>query len=117
MNKHPKTIKQLNKRLEPEYLEAFPYGKHKNELVEQVVVDDPNYVVWWSETIEGQPPIRPNIVAKARRNYRRLESSGMWIGTDDMFDHWGDPFDEDVDVAYEAYGDSQWDILGDPWDR
>ena len=29
----------------------FPYGKHKGETVESVIIDDPSYITWWADTV------------------------------------------------------------------
>lgn len=31
---------------------AFLFGKHRNELAEQVAVDDPSYVQWALDTVD-----------------------------------------------------------------
>jgi hypothetical protein len=98
----PKTINQLAMRLEKiAYVEAFPFGKHKGKLVADVAKIDPNYVVWWSYTIE-RCPLDPKVVNYASKHYRELpRGSGMWQGCFDEWDHWGDSWES---------------VAGDPWD-
>lgn len=108
MNKHPKTIKQLNQRLHYEYIEIFPYGKHKGKRVEAVVTKDPNYIVWWADTIIDFR-IDPKLVDTAWEHYKHL-SANPWRGTHSHFEHWGEePQWEDMDMYPES-------VLGDPWD-
>lgn len=101
MNRQPKTIKQLNKRLEVEYIGTFPFGKHKDRLVADVVKSDPNYVVWWHETIR-HCPLDKKHVDVAYVNYQRRQHGGYWtfpeaywdrdnsneIGYDEFYENW-----------------------------
>lgn len=105
MYRQPRTIKQLRDRLDNDYLEVFPFGKHKNKLVVEVVKEDPNYVVWWHETIERMP-LDPKVVNKGYKNYRKLAKSGHWKGAIGDWDHWGDG----------DWLDSPEGVFGDPWD-
>jgi len=97
MSKQPRTIKQLNSRLSKDYTEIFPYGKHKNKLVADVVKNDPNYIVWWNAAVTAFP-LHPKVVAIGEKNYRELPKGGHWKGCIGDWDSWGD---EDVDCHYE----------------
>ncbi len=77
MNKHPKTVKQLDRRLTKATIDHFPFGKHKGKLVALVVKEDPNYVIWWNEAIV-RFPIEPSVVLEARKNYRHRARGGYW---------------------------------------
>jgi len=77
MDRQPKTIKQLNKRLDVSYAETFPFGKHKGKLVALVAKEDPNYVVWWNSSVT-RFSIEPAVVLEARKNYQHRNSGGYW---------------------------------------
>jgi hypothetical protein len=105
MNRRPKTITQLKRQLET--IEVFPFGKHKNELVADVVKVDPNYIVWWSKSIEDFP-LDMRVVWDGIRNYVVSPKRKTWSGWGyDDGGEWGD---------YEDLFDSAEGILGDPWD-
>lgn len=87
MNNQPKTIKQLRNKLDVAYIDSFPYGKHKDQLVANVVKEDPNYIVWWNCSVKALP-IDPALVKVAHRNYKPLKKSGHWVGCIGPWDHW-----------------------------
>ena len=93
-NRHPKTLKQLNERLPVDYVEIFPFGTHTDELVIEVVKTDPNYIVWWNQTIT-RLPIEPSIVKTAIKNYKPLNRGDWWTFPEGHWgqDDWGDEDD------------------------
>jgi hypothetical protein len=76
-NRQPRTLKQLIKRLPVDYVEIFPFGQYKDHLVENVVKKDPNYIVWWDQTIK-RLPIEPSIVKTANKNYKPYNRGDWW---------------------------------------
>ena len=109
MYRHPRTIKQLNGRLDYAITEVFPFGKHKGQLAAEVVKTDPNYIVWWHETFRYLP-LDIKVVNKGYKTYKHLSKAGIWKGSIGTWDHWGDEGDwEEIDDWPEG-------VLGDPWD-
>ena len=109
MNKQPKTIKQLNRRLKHEYIEYFPYGRYKFRLVKDVAQEDPSYVCWWSSQIGKQFPIDPAIVSVAllEREHDQLfgRRGNLWRGAIGDWDHWGDFDDDWYDSYFDDFGE------------
>ena len=34
---------------------VFPFGKHKGELVQDVLAEDASYLIWWAENVKEWP--------------------------------------------------------------
>lgn len=62
----------LDKKLVME--SRFPFGKHRGRKVEDVLEDDPTYLIWWGENVNS-PPLCP-VVERCAIQSTDMEGSG-----------------------------------------